>query len=67
MLVSTYAYVNPLVAIFLGSLLAGEELTPRVLIAAVIILGSVAMITLTQPAISKSASVEAPIISSGDD
>jgi drug/metabolite transporter (DMT)-like permease len=67
MLVSTYAYVNPLVAIFLGSLLAGEELTPRVLIAAVIILGSVAMITLTQPATSKSASVEAPIISSGDD
>jgi drug/metabolite transporter (DMT)-like permease len=66
MLVSTYAYVNPLVAIFLGNLLAGEELTPRVLIAAVIILGSVAMITLTQPAIPKSASVEAAPLSSGD-
>lgn len=58
MLVSTYAYVNPLVAIFMGSLLAGEELTPRVLIAAVIILGSVALITLTQPATARSAPVE---------
>ena len=67
MLVSTYAYVNPLVAIFMGSLLAGEELTPRVLIATVVILGSVAMITLTQPATSKSASGEAAPVSSGDD
>jgi drug/metabolite transporter (DMT)-like permease len=67
MLVSTYAYVNPLVAIFMGSLLAGEELTPRVLIATLIILGSVAMITLTQPATSKSASAEEAPLSSGDD
>ena len=44
MLVSTYAYVNPLVAIFLGSLLAGEELTPRVLLATGIIIGSVVLI-----------------------
>lgn len=50
MLVSTYAYVNPLVAILLGSLLAGEELTARVLLAAVFILGSVVLITLKQPA-----------------
>ncbi len=48
-LVSTYAYVNPLIAIFMGSLLAAEPLTPRVLIAAVTIVGSVALITLTQP------------------
>lgn len=67
MLVSTYAYVNPLVAIFLGSLFAGEALTPRVLIAAAIILGSVAMITLTQPANSKSEPVEQATISTGDD
>ncbi|HUV27559.1 MAG TPA: EamA family transporter, partial [Anaerolineales bacterium] len=53
MLVSTYAYVNPLVAILLGSLLAGEELTARVLLAAVFILGSVVLITLKQPAIMK--------------
>jgi drug/metabolite transporter (DMT)-like permease len=42
--VSTYAYVNPIVAVFLGWLLAGETLTPRVLIAAVIIVGAVALI-----------------------
>jgi len=47
-LVSTYAYVNPLVAIFLGNLLASEPLTPRVLAAAAIILGAVVIITLTQ-------------------
>jgi drug/metabolite transporter (DMT)-like permease len=44
-LVSTYAYVNPLVAVFLGYFLAGESLTLRVLIAAVAIVGSVALIT----------------------
>jgi drug/metabolite transporter (DMT)-like permease len=48
MLVSTYAYVNPLVAIVVGNLLAGEELTPRVLLAAVFIIGSVVIITLKQ-------------------
>ena len=42
--VSTYAYVNPIVAVFLGWLLAGETLTPRVLIAAVIIVAAVALI-----------------------
>jgi drug/metabolite transporter (DMT)-like permease len=43
-LVSTYAYVNPLVAIFLGSLLAAEPLTLRIVIAALIVVGSVAII-----------------------
>lgn len=43
-LVSTYAYVNPLVAIFLGSLLAAEPLTPRILISALIVVSSVALI-----------------------
>ena len=49
-LVSTYAYVNPMVAIFLGNLLAAEPLTPRVLVAALVILGSVALITIAQRA-----------------
>ena len=48
-LVSTYAYVNPVVAIFIGNLLAQEPLTPRVVIAALVILGSVALITLKRP------------------
>jgi drug/metabolite transporter (DMT)-like permease len=47
-LVSTYAYVNPLVAVFLGYFLAGESLTLRVLIAAAAIVGSVVLITSVQ-------------------
>jgi drug/metabolite transporter (DMT)-like permease len=43
-LVATYAYVNPLVAILLGSLFAQETLTVHVLISAVIIIGSVVLI-----------------------
>jgi drug/metabolite transporter (DMT)-like permease len=49
-LVSTYAYVNPLVAIIVGNLLAHEPLTPRMLFATAIILGSVAVITAARPA-----------------
>jgi drug/metabolite transporter (DMT)-like permease len=44
--VSTYAYVNPVVAVVLGWALAGEALTPRMLIAAAVIVGGVALITL---------------------
>lgn len=42
---ATYAYVNPVVAVLLGWLIAGEPLTSRVLLAATIIVGSVALIT----------------------
>lgn len=42
--VSTYAYVNPIVAVLLGWALAGEALTARVAIAAVVIVGAVAVI-----------------------
>ena len=42
--VSTYAYVNPIVAVFLGWALAGEALTPRVFLAAGVIVGAVALI-----------------------
>jgi drug/metabolite transporter (DMT)-like permease len=47
-LVVTSAYVNPLVAVLLGSLLAGEVLTAQVLIAAPLILVAVALIHLRQ-------------------
>ena len=43
-LFSTYAYVNPVVAVFLGWLLAGEELNSRIAIASAIIIGSVIFI-----------------------
>ena len=42
--VSTYAYVNPIVAVFLGWALAGETISPRVLVAAAIIVAAVALI-----------------------
>jgi len=45
--VSTYAYVNPVVAVFLGWALAGEALTVRMLIAAAVIVSGVALITLS--------------------
>ena len=47
-LVATYAYVNPLVAILLGSLLAQESLTAHELLAAAIIIGSVVLINASR-------------------
>jgi drug/metabolite transporter (DMT)-like permease len=47
--VSTYAYVNPIIAVFLGWLLAGETVTPRTLIAAAIIIGAVGLINVSRP------------------
>ena len=44
-LVSTYAYVNPVIAVFLGWLIAAEPLGGRILFAAAIIVGAVALIT----------------------
>lgn len=53
-LVSTYAYVNPIVAILLGHLIAGELLTSRILIATAIIIASVGLTTMNHPASQKS-------------
>ena len=44
-IVSTYAYVNPIVAVILGWALAGEQMTLQAALAAVIIVISVVMIT----------------------
>ena len=52
---STYAYVNPLVAVVLGWALAGERLDARVALSAVVIVGAVAMII----AASRQAELEA--------
>lgn len=43
-LFSTYAYVNPVVAVFLGWLLADEVLNSRTVVASAIIIGSVILI-----------------------
>lgn len=44
-LVSTYSYVNPLVALFLGAFFVGEKLTLNIFIAAVFIISAVILIT----------------------
>lgn len=44
-LVGTYAFVNPVVAVLLGWALADEVLSPRIGVAAVLIVGAVALIT----------------------
>jgi drug/metabolite transporter (DMT)-like permease len=46
--VATYAFVNPIVAVLLGAIFAGERLTPRVAVAASLIIGSVALVILAE-------------------
>jgi drug/metabolite transporter (DMT)-like permease len=46
--VATYAYVNPIVAVLLGAVFAGETLNMRTLIAASLIIGSVALVITAQ-------------------
>jgi drug/metabolite transporter (DMT)-like permease len=46
--VSTYAFVNPVVAVFLGWAVAGERITPRMLAAAAVIIASVILV-ITAP------------------
>ncbi|MFL5467855.1 MAG: EamA family transporter, partial [Gemmatimonadaceae bacterium] len=41
----TYAYVNPIVAVLLGWAIAGEKLSARTAVAAVIVICAVALIT----------------------
>ena len=44
--VGTYAYVNPVVAVLLGVMLAGERLPGRAVLAMLVIVGGVAMVSL---------------------
>lgn len=46
--VATYAFVNPVVALLLGWMIAGEALTLRTLVAAMVILGAVILV-ITAP------------------
>ena len=48
MQVSTYAYVNPVVAVLLGVFFANEKISSIQIIGLVIILGSVFMINMTK-------------------
>ncbi|HLO28373.1 MAG TPA: EamA family transporter [Anaerolineales bacterium] len=64
-LMSTYAYVNPVVAVLLGNLLANEPLNGRILIAAAIIIGSVFLINSARQLKVKTEPLQA--VADGDD
>jgi len=57
--VATYAYVNPVVAIALGAVVLGEDVTPLVVAGATIIVGSVAL-TVRREATPRRARPAAP-------
>ena len=56
---STYAYVNPVVAVFLGWAIAHEAVTTRTVTAAAVILAGVAIITVARDPQPKTAAVQA--------
>ena len=64
--VATYAYVNPIVAVLLGALFAGETLSARTAIAAFLIIGSVATVITAQQFRSKTAIAINPMIEPAD-
>ena len=47
--VSTYAYVNPIVAVALGAIILSEPITPRTLVASAIIIGAVVAMVSGRP------------------
>jgi drug/metabolite transporter (DMT)-like permease len=47
--VSTYAYVNPIVALCLGVLFRGEHLTGRLVVGAAVVVGAVAVVVGREP------------------
>ena len=65
-LMSTYAYVNPVVAVLLGSLFAAEPLNGRILIAAAIIIGSVVLINSARQAKPKAKAETLQAVPDGD-
>ena len=54
-LVSTYAYVNPVVAILLGVLFRNEQITTRILIGAAIVVSAVAVVVRQEPPVGDAA------------
>ncbi|MEY2565279.1 MAG: hypothetical protein QOH88_3472 [Verrucomicrobiota bacterium] len=58
--VATYAYVNPVVAVLLGAFFAGETLTARAIVAAGLIIGSVALVITVQQSQAKNLPANCP-------
>jgi drug/metabolite transporter (DMT)-like permease len=66
-LTSTYAYVNPIVAVFLGWLLANEELNARIAVASAIIIGSVVLINSARQVKPKAKTESLQAVPDGND
>lgn len=64
-LVSTYAFVNPVVAVVLGALILAEPITPTILIGAAVIVAAVAFIVFRQNS-ARRAERSAPIAEAAD-
>ncbi len=60
-LVSTYAYVNPIVAITLGVIFRGEHVTWRLLAGAAIVVVAVATVVRQEPAMAREDTVPEPV------
>lgn len=57
-LVSTYAYVNPVVAVALGTIFLGEALSGRTIVASLVILAAVAIIVTARSRLGSAAASE---------
>ena len=64
--VSTYAYINPVVAVILGTTLGGEIFDARMAIASVVIIGAVILITSAKARKSEPAPQSTPVTALAD-
>jgi drug/metabolite transporter (DMT)-like permease len=58
--IATYAYVNPVVAVILGTVVRNEPLDPRTIVAGAVIVGAVALIVTARGRMAAPRSREAP-------
>jgi drug/metabolite transporter (DMT)-like permease len=65
--VSTYSYVNPVVAVFLGWLIAGEKVDHYILMGSAIVLASVILVTSAKVSTKTTVAEEMPAVESAGD
>ena len=65
-LVATYAYVNPVVAVFLGWLILSESVTWAILVGGAIVVGAVAVVVSAERQTSRNAAAAVDAARSGD-
>jgi drug/metabolite transporter (DMT)-like permease len=59
--VTTYTYINPLVALLLGSLILHEPISPEIIPAALLILGGLALVYFSRPRKASAPAVQSAI------